>query len=179
MAYFKCGCGKVFSKRLKCAGKSCGCLQRASAKKVCGENFRTHGKRRRPEYNVWAGMKQRCFNENARFYELYGGRGITVCDRWKDSFENFYADMGPRPTGTTIDRIDVNGDYIPENCRWVADKTQQNNRRNNITLTHNGEGRTMSEWADRLGWSYMTIALRYNRGWPVERILGQEPRKRS
>lgn len=102
--------------------KSCGCL--------AVENAKTHGKRDSKEYNSWHGMKNRCLNENHVHYKHYGGRGITVCDEWKDSFENFYKDMGDKPTPQhSIDRINVNGNYTPENCRWATKKEQSLNKR--------------------------------------------------
>jgi len=83
------------------------------------------------EYRAWNLMKRRCFNNNTADYSKYGGRGICVCDRWKNSFSNFLKDMGKRPEGCSLDRIDVNGDYCPENCRWATWNQQQRNRRNN------------------------------------------------
>jgi hypothetical protein len=106
--------------------KSCGCLKPESI----GNAHRTHGMRNTPEYDVWAGMRQRCTNPNHVGYANYGGRGITVCKRW-DIFENFIADMGQRPNSNyTIDRIDNNGNYEPGNCQWLKSGDQQKNKRN-------------------------------------------------
>ena len=96
---------------------------------IDGRFVRSHGMARTPEYAAWRGMKSRCLNPNRPNYADYGGRGIAVCDRWLESFENFLADMGPRPAGMSLDRIDVNGNYEPGNCRWLDATTQQYNKR--------------------------------------------------
>ena len=105
--------------------KSCG----------CGQGVR-HGGRFKPEYKVWCNMKVRCYNPKATDYKYWGGRGITVCERWrgKDGFKNFLADMGPRPKGLTLDRINTNGNYEPANCRWATWLVQSNNRRGISTM---------------------------------------------
>lgn len=107
--------------------KSCGCYY----KEFQSELQTTHGMSKHPVYSVWTGMKQRCFNPNDTKYHLYGGRGITVYDRWKDSFESFYADMGPRPDGYSIERRDGNGNYEPGNCHWATIFEQNNNTSRN------------------------------------------------
>jgi len=100
-----------------------------SVKKI--GNRTTHGLRQHPLYKTWCNMKQRCNNPNQPKYKNWGGRGIKVCDRWLNSFENFIQDMGERPQGTSIDRINVNGNYEPNNCRWATIKEQNNNKRKN------------------------------------------------
>lgn len=137
----------------------------------------THGMRDSSEYIVWGNIKQRCHNPQNNNYPYYGGRGIVLCERWHD-FALFYADMGPRPKGHTIDRTDNDGSYEPGNCAWVTRKRQQNNRRNNVMMTHAGETMTMGEWADRTGIPYKTLQSRLRLGWDHGRALSEPRRKR-
>ena len=128
---FHCDCGK---KKVICAGfakrgksKSCGCLQREVAKEI-GKNIKIHGMHGTRTHRSWMAMKNRCLNKNAERYNYYGGRGITICKEWL-KFENFYSDMGVRPQGKSIDRINNNGNYLKSNCKWSTPKEQANNRR--------------------------------------------------
>lgn len=124
----------------------------------------------------WRNMKSRCLNPKATGYDLYGGRGISVCQRWRESFWNFLEDMGTRPDGTTLDRIDSNGDYEPANCRWAAWETQANNKNDNVLLLWDGEQKTISQWARELDVLPNTIQYRLYRGWSVGEALGKEQR---
>lgn len=137
-AVYRCECGNVVTlyKNNVSTGKtlSCGCYNdevravRLRSLPTFGKGTPSHGLRKSPEYTVWWGMRMRCEREKNDNYKDYGGRGIKVCHRWRD-FANFYADMGPRPEGTTIDRTDNDGDYEPGNCEWVTMKQQAANRR--------------------------------------------------
>lgn len=128
-------------------------------------------------YRAWANMKTRCNNSNFIDYAYYGGRGIRVCERWS-SFGNFLADMqATHEPGLTLDRIDYNGDYSPENCRWVSTQDQANNKRNNRVIEYNGETHTLSEWARKLGINRSTLGMRfYKYQWSVERCLTESVR---
>lgn len=130
---------------------------------------RIPGGRHTPEYTAWMNMRQRCENPNFNGYGLYGGRGIKVCDEWRD-FSRFISDMGRRPTpGHSLDRIDNESDYRPDNCRWATRKQQQNNRRNTVMI----DGVPLVEICRALGLSPVTVDGRIRRGWPKSRWLEQ------
>lgn len=123
------------------------------------------------EYRSWRSMKTRCLNPNHEAYDRYKNK--TICDRWlsEDGFMNFYNDLGPRPEGCTLDRIDNNKGYNPENCRWLSVKRQGNNRGDNVMITHNGETMTMMEWSEKLNIKYTTLHERIRRGMSIEKAL--------
>jgi len=135
----------------------------------------THGKIFFKEYKTWQNMKTRCYNSNNKHYNRYGGRGIKVCDRWLNSFENFFADMGECPEGFSIDRIDNDKNYCPENCRWATQKDQCNNKSNNVFLTIRGKTMTISEWCQDTGQNYERARARLKRNWtPEQAIFGRK-----
>lgn len=137
--------------------KSCGCLKRERDRRWT----RTHGMSKTPTYRSWQAMLARCTNPNNQDYADYGGRGIQVCDAWRSSFENFLADMGVKPSKAyTLDRVEVNGNYEKGNCRWITQAEQTMNTRRTRRLTHNGETRSLTEWARILGVCKNTM---YNR----------------
>lgn len=178
----RCDCGntklvKRDNLRIGCS-KSCGCLGRENLKAI-GEAHAIHGECRRhggktAEFKVWVGIKQRCLDPNSKIYFRYGGRGITICQRWLDSYENFISDMGRRPTALhTIERKDNDGPYDPSNCRWATRTEQANNRRTNHRLTYNGETLSIAEWSRKVGIAQMTLCARIKYGWSTEKALTQ------
>jgi hypothetical protein len=127
--------------------------------------FKTHGNSRLNEYAIWHLIKVRCYNKNNKAYYRYGGRGIVMCDEWRDSFMAFYEDMGNRPSKDhSIDRIENDKGYYKENCRWATRKEQQNNRRNSIRVVHKGVIRSLREISDITGINYNTVCKRYQKG---------------
>ena len=174
--YWKClcSCGNTIDVRassLKEGGTgSCGCLKDKGAPKH-GHCSRTY---KSPEYVSWSNMKSRCYGVNNPKYEHYGGRGITVCSKWLDKehgFENFLEDMGPRPKGMTLDRIDINGNYNIDNCKWSTVKEQNNNKRNSILRTHNGITSTVTQWAGELHIRPATLQRRIDIGMSEDDIF--------
>lgn len=137
---------------------------------------KTHGQTKTRLYKIWQGMKKRCLDPNSHAYKDYGGRGISVCQEWVDSFEAFFdwaIDSGYMED-LTIERKDNDGDYTPENCKWAGVFEQANNKRSNVYLTSDGKTQTLKQWADELGMNYSTMHSRLKMGWPVERVL-REP----
>lgn len=171
-AKFKCECGKEFIAIIHKINsghtKSCGCRN--------GEQHRMFGT---PEYESWAHMKSRCYREKDARYSDYGGRGITVCDRWVDSFMSFFDDMGKRPSSNhSLDRINNELGYYKENCRWATKAQQNRNTRQNRYLTYNGKTQSMPDWCDELKLDYNIIRDRIFRGWTFERAIHQKIRPR-
>jgi hypothetical protein len=162
----RCDCGA--EKTVKAAllrrgeSKSCGCYHR--------ERVTIHGMTKTRTWKTWDSMFQRCENPNSPDYHRYGGRGIHVCERWH-LFANFYADMGDRPDGMSLDRIKVDLGYSPENCRWATESQQQRNRRDAVMVTWRGETKNIHDWSERLGIKMDTLKNRLGAGWPVERAM--------
>lgn len=129
-----------------------------------------HGKSYSSTYRIWASMIARCTNPSSHAFASYGGRGITVCERWR-SFPSFYKDMGDRPDGKSLERRENNGEYSPENCFWADRKTQNRNKRNNHLITLDGETCTIAEWAERCGLKYGTVHQRIRKGWAPEAAI--------
>jgi hypothetical protein len=128
------------------------------------------------EYRIWKAMLARCYNPNVDAFPRYGGRGIFVCDRWRHSFPNFFEDMGPRPGGKSIERIDNDFSYSKENCRWATCAEQNRNQHTNHILNFNGVVRCLVDWGKLMGIPHNTIINRLNRGWSIERALSEKPK---
>lgn len=178
----RCDCGRVrivlAYDLLRGASNSCGCKSREIASIRMKKINTTHGMTFTSEFNTWCNVIQRCNNPNDTAYRRYGGRGIRVCDRWSGSFENFYADMGPKPSPEhSIDRINNDGNYDPENCRWATRKEQLSNKGNNRMIEFDGRKQTITEWGREFGLSMELISYRLGRGWSICRALTTSPRQ--
>ena len=162
----KCDCGKTTSVTsqdlLKGKSKSCGCLR--------AELHTKHGGSDTSEYHTWEQIVQRCTNKDSPRYKTYGGRGITVCERWLE-FENFIRDMGPRPTGQSIERVDNDKGYEPTNCIWAEASVQHNNTTKSVRITYNGRTQTRRQWSRELGIPDGTIRKRLLLGWSMDKAL--------
>jgi hypothetical protein len=173
----RCDCGNItqaYTNSLRTGNtKSCGCLQKERTS-IARKKHGMSGVCKTAEYNTWLCMRNRC-----RTNPLYSGRGVKVCNRWND-FDNFLKDMGPRPTPYhSIERRDNNGDYCPENCSWETSKTQSRNKRNNITITHNGKTMIARDWDAELGFRPGTVTGRLYLGWTKQRAVTQKLKHRS
>lgn len=169
-----CDCGNEFT--------TCGGKIRSGEVSTCPACSRervrlsrvTHGISKTVEDRIWSHIKSRCFNPKVPCYKHYGGRGITMCDRWRESLENFVSDMGTRPSPAhSIDRIDNNGNYEPGNCRWATTKEQANNTRSNRKVTVSGETKNSTQWADSIGVRREVIYKRLKRGINGENLLAK------
>lgn len=170
-ARFRCDCGNICDMqptKVACEGghRSCGCV----GAQMTSKRMTKHGGYLTPEYKSWNAMNQRCHNERSTSFAQYGGRGISVCTQWRgdSGFLRFVEDMGPRPEGFSIDRIDPNGNYEPANCRWASQEVQDNNKRHSALITVGGETLSQAQWARRSGLSKNTVAERIKDGWPPE-----------
>lgn len=169
----KCECGKektVDSYNLR-HGKSlsCGCLSR----EITSKTRKVHGLTKTRIHGIWSNMKTRCYNTNDHAFERYGGRGITVCEEWKDDFMSFYnwAMSNGYKDDLSIDRIDNNKGYSPDNCRWATAKEQNNNKRNVYKVTYQGKTQTLSQWAVELNVSHGILLRRFNKGLPLNEVF--------
>lgn len=167
----KCDCGNDFVTRARSLSTgdamSCGCKRQISCKKHGMLNTRT--------YKTWRAVLDRCTNPNTTQFHRYGGRGITVCERWKD-FRFFFEDMGERPSGMSLDRIDNDKGYFKENCRWSTPKEQSRNRGDNRILDTKLGKFCLVEAAEKYGIKYKTLHMRLNRGWSLEDALNKPVR---
>lgn len=179
----QCECGGIKSARsdsLLCGAiKSCGCLHNETAARNVAKNH-THKQSSTRLYKIWQGMKRRCNDKNTACYDRYGGRGIKVCDEWNNSFEPFFkwAMNNGYSEELSLDRIDNNGNYEPNNCKWSTNQEQCNNRRSNIKITIGNATKTLTEWCNIFEVDYNTVLSRYNR-YPdqtIEELFSPIPR---
>ena len=170
----QCDCGNtklVASTHLRCGSvRSCGCLK----EELRGKNFKKHGGSRTRLYRIWKQIHTRCNNPNSINYKDYGGRGINLCEEWKNDFSSFldWSTSNGYAENLTIDRIDNDGNYCPENCRWVTNKKQQNNKRSTVFIEYDGQKHSLSEWAEIIGVTRNALWKRlFVEGWSIERAL--------
>lgn len=174
--YCLCECGNYISVRMDALGcgygkiRSCKCYRNEMSHTI----HTTHNQTDSPEYNTWISMRQRCLNPKVPNYDLYGGRGIKICDRWVNSFENFLSDMGYKPSQRhSIDRIDVNGNYEPSNCKWSTDEEQQNNKRNSVKISIDGVLYSIKELSQKYNIKESRIWNWRRRGKSIEDMLNK------
>lgn len=169
----KCGTLKPVRTGHLTSGKvsSCGCTQYITTAQKLRDRYTVHGLTRTAMYSTWRSMKRRCIDKSHPNYPEYGGRGIKVCERWKRSFENFLMDMGYRPMGLSLNRINNDGDYCPENCAWSSASEQASNRRSTHWITMGDERVSMAEAARRVGMRPGTLSERLRRGMPPKEAL--------
>lgn len=172
-----CGASTIASSNNLKQGKhkSCGCIQRLDP----SPRRTTYSMRNTVEYFTWKAIKSRCYNAKNQDYHIYGGRGIEVCERWRQDFFAFYADMGQRPgPHYSIDRYpDTSGNYEPANCRWATASQQANNMRANRLITHAGRTQTLAQWGKEAIVSYDRFRMRLNEGWPFDLAMTTPPLK--
>lgn len=169
----ECGAQKPINADALVAGnsRSCGCLNEELRKLRPVTHGAKKGGKITATYSSWLSMKTRCTNPKTQYWNHYGGRGITVCERWMHSFQNFLEDMGEKPEGTSLDRIDNDKSYTKENCRWASSIEQANNVRSNHKIIFRGETKTLAQWARCLGLGQVQIRQRLELGWSVEQAL--------
>jgi hypothetical protein len=166
--FVRCDCGNELSVTTSglATGKtrSCGCLSKEMTLQRSLKHGHAHRGKHHSAYGIWAAMRSRCELTTHHKYPIYGGRGIKVCDRWQ-AFENFLADMGERPHGTSIDRINNDGNYEPTNCRWATNRQQSRNQRVNVMVEMDGQVLCLIEWTEKLGIPYDRTLARIEKGW--------------
>lgn len=173
MSKVRCECGKEYlvpdTELIYGRRKSC---------KECNKPMKTHGMTNTKLFNVWQSMKQRCFDVNDQNYKYYGGRGITVCNEWVSDFMDFYnwSTSNGYKENLSIDRIDVNGNYEPSNCRWITMKEQASNKRNNHLITYKSETKPLQYWANKFNINQTTICNRLKSGWDIEKTFNIKPK---
>lgn len=179
--YWVCICSCGSNKIVRNCGLSSGEVSSCGCKTIELNRTRaiTHGMVKSLSYNSWVLMKGRCLNKDHKDFKYYGGRGITVCSEWANSFEEFYADMGDREKGMTLERLNVNEGYSPANCIWASRQTQSNNTRRNIKITYNGKTLSVAEWCRELEIPYWRTISRIENNWDYVSALTIPTQKRK